>query len=1079
FQKAAAFIHEFLLKLSEDVECAEVRDTLNLALLHMQKYYRLIQNRSQEKCANTLSLTTRGLSPMTPFVDAPDKFIWRWLNLDNAKLPSSMGLGDSLSLVVLPPIITAAKAGDVELASELIHQDPGCADCVDGLGRTACMYAVHFFQHDVLRFLLEHRSDINAQAHDGSTAMHRACHDGNHLALQLLVDCGGDFTISDVQGRAPIHWAVTTRSTDCLQVLLQNRVFAGTRDKDGLTPSMWACRMDNIRHFELLCQAENNHVEEPDGIERDGNGRTWMHWSVRRTQPLECLQTLLTPDSAAIKDDEGKTVLLVAAEMGSLPACRLIVEIAGSRCIGDQDHQGRSALHLATMGGHGDVVNFLLEKHADVNVVDSFNATAWDYARIRKLHYCQLIIMSHQRQRMSSNPNSPLPNGFGLLMREDSAGMHDDFSRMSFRTRSNQSTPITPPHPPKRPRSSRMLARRSNSLTSADRERAREREREWNSRMHQSEERAASSGGGKKERLSVMVNTSNKRMSAGDIYMNGREDTMMTESSRPMFEDENDEISVGGMDVSDIEDEGDQGSVQGPSRGPSEQAHPTPRPRPPPRGRPQHLMGVPSPPAYPPNSGVQMQGFFNNVNNMNITQMNNQNNNISQQQQQQQQHHQHHHQQQQQQQQRQQQNKQNLQVQQQMEYEDAGSGPSPRHIANLNMNNNNQRQLDQQQQQQHRPQARVPPTPVYRPQRGGNVGPAASAVPSPPSSTPQRPHMLRQQQVLPSPPAASPPAAAPRELTPPTVRDPSPPSQGSEQQHSSRSQGERPSSGGNQPPGVLEGRRIPPPALTPLQNAPKPPNLDMFDRVDKKKKKKKKDRDRKESKSPPPKPENPSDIPPPRGFAAPLHPHMQQGQGGQSSRISSAVPPAPRYSKGTPQVSDSRYVDENVEEEEGPPSISGFAVQIRDGATKSARPGHRGSHGGSSGGGGGGGLVGASLEEEGEGMDTTLGHSQGEGIMQDPIEEVDEAEDVGPLIPPPPSFRGAVSRGGAKQLAQSVPQDNRSSSRMAPTSAKPPLPKSRGSVTSASPRHNPRPPGKSASHGRKSRPPTSKSSQGL
>ncbi|GFR92060.1 ankyrin repeat domain-containing protein 55 [Elysia marginata] len=766
FQKAAAFIHEFLLKLSEDVECAEVRDTLNLALLHMQKYYRLIQNRSQEKCANTLSLTQRGLSPMTPFVDAPDKFIWRWLNLDNAKLPSSMGLGDSLSIVVLPPIITAAKAGDVELASELIHQD-------------------------------------------GSTAMHRACHDGNHLALQLLVDYGGDFTLSDVQGRAPIHWAVTTRSTECLQVLLNNRVFAGTRDKDGLTPSMWACRMDNIRHFELLCQAENNHVEEPDGIERDGNGRTWMHWSVRRTQPLECLQTLLTPDSASIKDDEGKTVLLVAAEMGSLPACRLIVEIAGSRCIMDQDSQGRSALHLATMGGHGDVVNFLLEKHADVNVVDSFKATAWDYARIRKLHYCQLIIMSHQRQRMSSNPNSPLPNGFGLLMREDSAGMHDDFSRMSFRTRSNQSTPITPPHPPKRPRSSRMLARRSNSLTSADRERAREQEREW-SRMHQSEDRSASSGG-KKERLSVMVNTSNKRMSAGDIYMNGREDTMMTESSRPVFEDENDEISVGGMDVSDIEDEGDHGSMHGgPSRGPSEQAHPTPRPRPPPRGRPPHFMGAPSPPAYPPQSGINMQGFFNNVNNMNMSRvnnLNNNNNNINQQQQEPQ-----HSQQQQQQQQKQQQHRPKLQVpQHMMEYEDTGSGPSPRHIAHLNMNSNSQRRQDQQQQQQpqqQRPQARVPPTPVYRPQRGtvpggsGMMAPTSPTVPSPPSSTPQRPHMLRQQQVLPAPPAVSPPTAAPRELTPPTVRDPSPPSQGSEQQHSSRSQGEHPSSGGNQPPGL-------------------------------------------------------------------------------------------------------------------------------------------------------------------------------------------------------------------------------------------------------------------------------------
>lgn len=103
--------------------------------------------------------------------------------------------------------------------------------------------------------------------------------------------------------------------------------------------------------------------------------------------------------------------------------------------------------------------------------------------------------------------------------------------------------------------------------------------------------------------------------------------------------------------------------------------------------------------------------------------------------------------------------------------------------------------------------------------------------------------------------------------------------------------------------GVLEGRRIPPPALTPLQNAPRLPTVDSFDKMDKKKKKKKKEKDRKDGKSPPPKPENPSDIPPPRGFAAPLHPHMQ----GSPGRINSAAPLAPRYSKGTPQMSDSRY----------------------------------------------------------------------------------------------------------------------------------------------------------------------------
>ena len=45
------------------------------------------------------------------------------------------------------------------------------------------------------------------------------------------------------------------------------------------------------------------------------------------------------------------------------------------------------------------------------------------------------------------------------------------FCFQSFRTRSEQSTPITPPHPPKRPRTNRMLSRRANSLTTPEKDR--------------------------------------------------------------------------------------------------------------------------------------------------------------------------------------------------------------------------------------------------------------------------------------------------------------------------------------------------------------------------------------------------------------------------------------------------------------------------------------------------------------------------------------------------------------------------------------------------------------------------------
>lgn len=122
FQKAAAFINEFLLKLNEDAEGSELRDTLNLALLHMQKYYRKLQTRSHEKNAEkTLSLSARGFSPMTPFVDAPDKFQWKWVNLDNLKNLQGVMTDESMNITTLPHIMHAVKQKDSDLLMELVQ----------------------------------------------------------------------------------------------------------------------------------------------------------------------------------------------------------------------------------------------------------------------------------------------------------------------------------------------------------------------------------------------------------------------------------------------------------------------------------------------------------------------------------------------------------------------------------------------------------------------------------------------------------------------------------------------------------------------------------------------------------------------------------------------------------------------------------------------------------------------------------------------------------------------------------------------------------------------------------------------
>jgi len=53
-----------------------------------------------------------------------------------------------------------------------------------------------------------------------------------------------------------------------------------------------------------------------------------------------------------------ETIHLVLS--GSLPAAKIILEITGGECLEQRDVNNRTPLILATMGGHGEVVNFLL-----------------------------------------------------------------------------------------------------------------------------------------------------------------------------------------------------------------------------------------------------------------------------------------------------------------------------------------------------------------------------------------------------------------------------------------------------------------------------------------------------------------------------------------------------------------------------------------------------------------------------------------------------------------------------------------------------------------------------------------------
>ena len=70
------------------------------------------------------------------------------------------------------------------------------------------------------------------------------------------------------------------------QLLLGNGVDVDVRDNDGMSALMWCCHDDRVDHVRLLL----NQVGRARLSDADVTGRTCLHWSVRRTEPLRCLQ---------------------------------------------------------------------------------------------------------------------------------------------------------------------------------------------------------------------------------------------------------------------------------------------------------------------------------------------------------------------------------------------------------------------------------------------------------------------------------------------------------------------------------------------------------------------------------------------------------------------------------------------------------------------------------------------------------------------------------------------------------------------------------------------------------------------
>ncbi|KAJ3320294.1 hypothetical protein HDU76_000343 [Blyttiomyces sp. JEL0837] len=302
------------------------------------------------------------------------------------------------------PLHVGAQAGAYE-ACQILLKEPGVsADARDAAGTTPLHAAAWCGNVEVCKLLLEQgNATVNIQANDGSTPLHLCAsgglgdgtEEGNADAVRrsvavcelLLSRPGAAADCLDDEGMTALHLACSANNVEVAKRLLAAPgTSAMDASNDGRTPLHLAAASnasDIVSLLISLVAGGNNDQAAANRAASCQDQDLWtpLHFAAASNATMTTAQLLsrfpdTDEDSNAVeslclaKDNGGRTPLHDAAGGGFLEGCAKLVK-ACWKAMEVVSDEGLTPLLEAAKGGRKPVVDFLIEKGANVEAVDS------------------------------------------------------------------------------------------------------------------------------------------------------------------------------------------------------------------------------------------------------------------------------------------------------------------------------------------------------------------------------------------------------------------------------------------------------------------------------------------------------------------------------------------------------------------------------------------------------------------------------------------------------------------------------------------------------------------------------------